>query len=126
MQSNVNMLVIQGNLVKDPECKDINGTMLCEFTLASNRVFKETKDTCYIDVKCWGNKSAVVEKFLFKGSPVIIEGRLQQDKWTSKEGENRSKHIVMLNSLTLLPSQNRKHEDDSEDKAMKDDRELLF
>jgi single-strand DNA-binding protein len=122
MQNNVNLVVIQGNLTKDPECKDINGTLMCNFTIASNKVYKDIKDTCFIDVKCWGNKSSVVERFLTKGSPVLIEGRIQQEKWTSPEGNERSKHIILLENLTMLPSQKKK----TKDNAMSDDRDILF
>ena len=100
----MNKVIIQGNLTKDPECKDVGETRLCKISLASNREYKDTKETCFVEAYAWGNINKVIEQYLNVGSHVLLEGRLKLDSWVSKEGENRHKHVIVVENLTMLPS----------------------
>jgi len=114
MTNVVNLVVMQCNLTKDPECKDINGQRVCKLSLASNRVYKEKKETCFIEAYCWSGLNKVIEAYLNIGSHVLIEGRIKLDSWVSKEGENRYKHVIIINQLTMLPSGHKKQEENNE------------
>lgn len=103
MGNNLNKVIIQGNLTKSPECKDIGENRLCKVEIASNREYKGKKETCFIETYCWGNLNKVIEQYLSIGSPVLIEGRLKLDSWVSKEGENRFKHVIIIENLVMLP-----------------------
>jgi len=104
MAENMNKVIIQGNLTRDPECKDVGESRVCKVSLASNRTYKEKKETCFIECYCWGGLNKVIEGYLNTGSPVLIEGRIQHDTWVDKNDEKRSKHVVIIESLIMLPS----------------------
>jgi single-strand DNA-binding protein len=59
---------------------------------------------CFVDVVFWDKQADVCKNYLTKGSPLLVEGRLQMDEWTSKEGEKRSKLRVRGERLQLLGS----------------------
>lgn len=103
-------VVIAGNLVRDPEMKYLpSGTPLCEFGIAVNekRNSKETgekiEEVSYFDVTCFGKTAEVASQWLTKGKPVAIEGKLQQQRW-EKDGQKRSKIVVIANRVHFLPS----------------------
>jgi len=102
--NHLNKIIIQGNLVKDPELKDLGNSQLCKFTLASNRQYKDQEETCFIDIIAWGKLAELCDKYLLKGKPVLIEGRLQQDTWETKDGDKRSKHVIVANEVVFLPT----------------------
>ena len=110
--SDVNVVVLQGNLVVDPEARvTSNGTELCSFRMASNRKFKtksgETQeDTLFIGVTCFGKTAQTADQFLSKGSSIIVEGRMKLDTW-EKDGERKSKISIIANSFTFLPKSER-------------------
>ena len=114
MSNNMNKVIIQGNLTKDPECKDVGDTRLCKLLLASNRKYKEKDETCFVGCQCWGGLNKVVEAYLVKGSPILIEGRLKLESWESKEGESRHRHVVVVDNLVMLPNGDRKNKESRE------------
>jgi len=114
--NHLNKVIMQGNLVRDPEKKDLGTSILCKFTLASNRKFKEKESTCFVDIIVWGKLAELCDKYLLKGKPVIIEGRLELDTWTNDKGEKRSKHVVTASEVVFLPTGKK---DDTENEPIK-------
>ena len=102
MANNMNKVIIQGNLTKDPECKEVGDTKVCKIVLASNREYKGEKDTCFIECEGWGGITMVIEQYLHTGKQVLIEGRLKLDTWKSKDGEARYKHVIAIENLQML------------------------
>lgn len=106
--SNVNSVVIAGNLVRDPELRQIaSGTSILEFAVAVNESRKnssgEWEDVpSYFDVKVWGTRAESLSRFLSKGSKVTVQGRLKQERW-EKDGEKRSKVVVIADNVELPP-----------------------
>jgi len=105
--NHLNKSIIQGNLTRDPEYKDLGNSQLCKFTLASNRQYKEQEETCFVDIIAWGKLAELCSKYLLKGKPVLIEGRLQLDTW-EKDGQKRSKHVIVANEVVFLPTKENK------------------
>ena len=104
---NLNKVIIIGNLIKNPELKDVGNTQVCKLSLAINRKFKDRNDklideVCFIDVNAWGHTALFCSKYLSKGKPVIIEGRLKQETW-ERDGKVNSKHIIIAESVDFLP-----------------------
>lgn len=86
-----NSVQIAGHLVRDAEFMKTNsGTALCKFTVAVNSGTKDREDVAFIDCETW-KKTAEIASGLEKGDGVIVFGKLKQDKWQDKEGNNRSK-----------------------------------
>lgn len=107
----LNKVFLMGNLTRDPEVRYTpQGTPVAEFGVAVNRVYRgksgqQVEDTCFVDVTAWGNQAQTIEKYLRKGSPIFVEGRLTYSQWETREGEKRSKLRVTLENFQFLDSQ---------------------
>lgn len=102
-----NRITLVGNLVRDPELKYIpSGTPICSFAIAVNRKYKQGDDwkesTCFIDIETWGRQAETASEYLKKGRQVLIDGRLEQDRWEAQDGSKRSKHKVVANQIVFL------------------------
>jgi single-strand DNA-binding protein len=105
----LNKVFLIGNLTRDPELRVTpKGTPICQFGIAVNRQFKDesgaTRDeTTFVDVEAWGKQGELVSKYLAKGSPAMVEGRLKLDQWEDKQsGQKRSKLKVVLDNVQFL------------------------
>ena len=103
-----NKVILIGNLTKNPELRYTpSGTPVTSFGLAVNRRFKQAADlkeeVCYIDIVVFGKQAEHCGQYLSKGSGVIVDGRLQQRRWETEDGQKRSKHEVVAQSITFLP-----------------------
>lgn len=114
--ANYNRVMLMGNLTRNPELKVVGqggGTSVCNFGIAINRTWmkdgQQHKDVTYVNVTVWQKQAENVAKYLSKGSPVFIEGRLQSKKWETEAGEKRQKLEVVADRVLFLPS--RKRED---------------
>ena len=105
----LNKVFLIGNLTRDPELRVTpKGTSIAAFGIAINRQTKDdagnTRDeTTFVDVEAWGKQAELVAKYLGKGSPCMIEGRLKLDEWTDKtSGAKRSRLKVVLENVQFL------------------------
>lgn len=107
-----NKVILVGNLTRDPEVRyTTGGTAVCDITLAVNsqwtdkRTNERKEEVSFIDVTLWGRTAEIAGEYLAKGRPVLVEGRLQQDKWDDKDtGQKRSKLKVVADGMQLLGS----------------------
>ena len=103
-----NRVILLGNLTRTPEVRYTQaGTSVTEVGLAVGERRKGDdgrwqEETTFIDVTLWGRTAEVAGEFLRKGSSVLIEGRLQLDSWTDREGQKRSKLKVIGERLQML------------------------
>lgn len=109
--ANLNKVFLIGNLTRDPELRVTpKGTAICNFGLAVNRQWKDEAgvsrdETTFIDIEAWGKQGELVAKYLSKGSPAMIEGRLKLDSWEDKQsGQKRSKLKVIMENVQFLSS----------------------
>lgn len=108
--ANVNVVVITGNLTRDPELSHTGGgTAVCEMRVAVNgrRKNKQTGEyedkVNYFDVKVFGAQGENCATYLAKGRPVAVEGRLDWREWEAKDGSgNRQKVEIIANSVQFL------------------------
>ncbi len=119
-----NKVILLGNLTKAPEVRYIpSGTAVADLSLAVNEDYKnkdgeKVEAVVFVDVIVWAKQAEVCGEYLSKGSQILVEGRLQLDKWTTKEGENRSKLRVRASRVQFLGSP----KSSSEMKDMPDDK----
>lgn len=101
-----NIVIIAGNLVDNPsEIRTTgNGKRVCDFRLAANEGRGDAKKTTYIDVTCWEKTAEFVTQYLKRGSGVLVEGRLEQEDWTDKDGGKRSKHKIVAARIQFTDS----------------------
>lgn len=111
-----NRIIIVGNLTRDPELKPVGGNNVCRLGIASNRQFKNKQtgaveqDVCFVDVDVWGVQAESSNKYLEKGSPVLVEGRLKFDQWKDAEGNMRSRHSIVAERVVFLGSRQNSEE----------------
>ena len=98
----LNIVVISGRLVRDPELKDVNGQDVTNFTLAHNRKHKvqgEIKEeVSFFDCVAWKQTAKLICEHLGKGSPCIIAGRLLQQSY-EKDGQKVSRVKIIVNTI---------------------------
>ena len=105
---NLNKVFLIGNLTRDPELRYTpGGRPVTTLRLAVNRRFTtrqgENRDeTLFIDVTVWGKQAETCAQYLSKGRPVFIEGRLQQDTWTTSDGQKRSRIVAVAENFQFL------------------------
>jgi single-strand DNA-binding protein len=107
--SNINRVIITGNLTKDPDVNAIpaSGTTVCSLRIASNGRRRNSEGVWedapnYFDVTVFGAQGENCGKFLRKGRPVAIDGRLRWREWTNNEGQKRSAVDIIAESVQFL------------------------
>ena len=103
----LNSVNMMGNLTRDPEMKYTpSGKAVCTFSIANNRVYtknaEKVTEVSYFDVDVWGQAAENCSKYLTKGSGIIVEGRLRQDRW-EKDGKTQSRIRITANAVHFLP-----------------------
>ena len=107
--SNINSVVITGNLTRDPELRSTGGgTSVCGMRVAVNSRRKDRDGNWsdkpnYFDVTVFGAQGENCANYLSKGRPVAVEGRLDWQEW-EKEGQKRSKVEIIANTVQFLGS----------------------
>ncbi|MCU1288411.1 MAG: single-stranded DNA-binding protein [Acidobacteria bacterium] len=90
-----NKIIIVGNLGRDPELRYTpQGTAVCNFSVATNEKKKdkggEMQDvTTWFRVTLWNKQAETASKYLTKGSPIYVEGRLRVEEWNDRDGKTR-------------------------------------
>jgi single-strand DNA-binding protein len=108
--TNINRVVITGNLTRDPELRSTNsGTSVCGLRIACNTRRKDGSGNWvdkpnYFDVTVWGAQGENASKYLSKGRPVAIDGRLEWREFTDRDGNNRQAVEIVADSVQFLGS----------------------
>jgi single-strand DNA-binding protein len=104
-----NKVILMGNLTRDPELKYLpSGTAMAKFGLAINRVYNDRQsgerkeEVCFVDVTAWSRQAEICNEYLRKGSPVLLEGRLNYNTWETDDGQRRSKLDVVAERVQLI------------------------
>jgi len=109
MSQDLNVVALVGRLTRNCDMRYTNsGFAICSFTLAVNRCRKQQDGTwqdqaSFFDCSYFGKAAEGVSPYLQKGQQVSIQGSLEQQNW-EKDGQKRSKIVVMVNSLGLIGS----------------------
>lgn len=103
-----NKVILIGNLTKDPEIRYTpSGTAVSNFGLAVNHRYKQgeelKEEVCFVDIVVFGKQAENTGQYLSRGQGVLIEGRLQQRRWETDEGQKRSKHEIIAQTVRFLP-----------------------
>jgi single-strand DNA-binding protein len=109
--ANLNKVMLIGNLTRDPEMRVTpKGTAICQFSLAVNRKWKdeggqEREEVTYVDCEAWARGAETIQKYVTKGRPLFVEGRLRLDQWEDKTTkEKRSRMKVVVENFQFLGS----------------------
>jgi len=102
-----NKVILIGNLTRDPELRYTpQGTSVCSFGLAVNRKYRQgeemKEEVTFINIVVFGKQADTCGQYLSKGSGALIEGRLQERRWETEDGQKRSKHEVVAQNVRFL------------------------
>ncbi|WP_145437128.1 single-stranded DNA-binding protein [Staphylococcus haemolyticus] len=98
-----NLTILTGRITKDLELKQAGQTQVTNFSLAVDNPFKKD-DTSFFDIVAFGKTAELLNNYCGKGSKILIEGNLKQDRFQDKEGNNRSVVRVIANKIEFLDS----------------------
>ncbi len=106
-----NKVLLMGNLTRDPELRYTpGGQAVCDLGIAVNRRYsvngQEREEVCFVDIVVWAKQAESCGRYLHKGSPVFVEGRLQYDSWDDKDGKKRSRLRVTAERVQFLGARN--------------------
>ena len=108
--SNINRVIITGNLTRDPELRSLqSGTAVCKLRVAVNSRRKDQSGEWvdkpnYFDVTVWGAQGENCATYLSKGRPVAIDGRLDWREWEAQDGGKRQSIEIIAESVQFLGS----------------------
>jgi single-strand DNA-binding protein len=107
--SNINRVIITGNLTADPELRSLpSGSSVCKLRVACNTRKKDgasgewVDKPNYFDVTVWGAQGENCAKYLSKGRGVAIDGRLEWREWETPEGTKRQAVDIVADSVQFL------------------------
>ncbi len=106
--ANFNKVLLIGNLTRDPQLSYLpSQTAVVDFGLAVNRRWtgkdgEKKEETCFVDCTSFGRQAETINKYLTKGRPVFVEGRLTFNCWTAQDGTKRSKLKVTVENFQFL------------------------
>jgi single-strand DNA-binding protein len=109
MMNNLNSILIEGNLTRDPELSYCsNGNPWCKFSVAVNRFYKQEderkEEVSFIDVSAYGKTAEACAEYLKKGRGVRVVGRLKQDRWKDADGKSRAKLYIVAEHVEFKPN----------------------
>ena len=110
--TNLNRVVLTGNLTRDPELRSTQaGTSVCSLRIASNTRRKNSASgqwedkPNYFDVSVWGNQGESCAQYLSKGRPVAIDGRLEWREWEASDGSGKRQAVeIVADNVQFLGS----------------------
>jgi single-strand DNA-binding protein len=111
--ADLNRVFLMGRLTRDPEVRYTpSGTAVADLGVAVTERYKDRdgnwqEKPVFVDVVVWGRQAETSAEYLFKGSPLFVEGRLQLDQWENQSGEKRSKLRVRADQVSFLGSPRR-------------------
>jgi len=106
--ANFNKVLLIGNLTKDPELRYTpQGTAVVNLRLAVNRRFRDKnqelkEETCFVTAVVWNKQAETCNQYLHKGSPLLVEGRLQSRSWEDNSGQKRNVIEVRAERVQFL------------------------
>lgn len=130
----INRVVVVGNLTRDPELRSTpGGASVCRMRIACNTNWRNRDSgeleerPNFFDVSVFGPSGEACARFLAKGRPVAVDGRLEWHEWTTIEGAQRQAVGIIADSVQFLSSRPRVEEDsDEEEETVEEPRAIAF
>ncbi len=104
----MNKVILMGNLGKDPEVRALeSGAKVANFTLATNETYtnkqgERVTQTEWHNLEVWNKQAEVAEKYLKKGSQILVEGSIRTRSYTDKDGNTRYITEIRVANFKML------------------------
>jgi len=104
-----NKVILVGNLTRDIELRYSQAGMgIANTAIATTRKFtsngEKKEEVCFVDITFFARSAEIANQYLRKGSKILVEGRLNFDQWVDQNGQKRSKHSVVVETMQMLDS----------------------
>ncbi|MDD2449396.1 MAG: single-stranded DNA-binding protein [Sulfurimonas sp.] len=104
-----NKVILVGNLTRDIELRYSQGGMgIAKTAIATSRKFtangEKKEEVCFVDITFFARSAEIANQYLRKGSKILVEGRLNFEQWSDQNGQKRSKHSVIVETMQMLDS----------------------
>jgi len=98
---NFNECILAGRLTRDPDIREVNGTNVVMFTVATNRSFtkkngEKAEKSLFMDCELWGPAAQIIADRGIKGTTILVRGPIEQDNYESKDGTKRTRFKVRV------------------------------
>ena len=115
----MNRVILCGRLVRDAEVKYSQGAnpmAVAKFTLAVDRKFKKDGEQSadFINCTAFGKTAEVIEKYVTKGTKIIVEGRWQTGSYTNKDGNNVYTNDCMVENIEFCESKSQQAQNNTQ------------
>ena len=102
-----NKVILVGNLTRDIELRHSQGGMaIANTAIATSRKYtsngEKKEEVCFVDITFFARSAEIANQYLRKGSKILVEGRLNFDQWVDQQGQKRSKHSVVVETMQML------------------------
>ncbi len=118
----MNSICIMGNLTRDPKLRRLpSGVAVVDVGVAvttrfRNKSGEKLEETAFLDCEAWDSGAETIDGYFKKGDPIIIEGRIKTDSWTTKDtNEKRSKNKIRINKFYFIPGYNYEQKEKGEE-----------
>lgn len=107
--NSINHVTLLGHLTRNPRRRTTpSGATVCDFGLALHRRWLDLngdskQETTFIEVIARNQQAEVITEYCQKGRPIVVEGRLEQERWQTPAGEKRERLTVVAQRVTFLP-----------------------
>jgi len=109
---------LMGNIGSEIKSGATNaGLEAASFSLAVNKKIKGDTKTTWWKVKCFGNTAKTAATYLSKGLPCFVEGDVQLENWTGKDGKEHHQLTCMANQITFLGGKSQSQSVESQNQA---------
>ena len=106
----MNKIILMGRLTRDPEVRygGASNTAIAKFSIAVDRRFKRDGEPTadFFNVTAFGKQGEFVEKYLHKGTKIVLDGEIRNDNYTNKEGQKVYGFQIIANSIEFAESKN--------------------
>ena len=106
--ANLNRICLMGRVTRDPDLRYTpTGVAVIKFGLAVNYVYtskdgKKNEEVTFFDATAFEKRAETLSKFVHKGDPIYLEGRMVSREWTTDSGEKRKAWEVKIETFQFL------------------------
>lgn len=100
--SDMNLVVLEGRLTRDPMTHHPGETTVASFGLATNYKTRDNEHVSFIECVAFGSTAEFIAQHFLKGRKILIEGALREDRWEDQDGTKRSKLKVVINTVRFM------------------------
>ncbi len=107
----MNKVILMGRFTRDPEVRYSQGasqTAVARFSVAVDRRFKREgePDADFFNCTAFGKQAEFIERYMHKGTKVVLSGRIQNDNYTNKDGQMVYSVRIMVDEVEFAESKN--------------------